>query len=154
MNRRGFLLGAGGILASFAAPAIVRADSLMRIVPRDVSILPLPPIDVDVFVDGMARYMDRLAYSILVRDQSGRHRIEQGSVVVPAEGFNSGDIVHIAELWHGESIETFQVVEAPEIAWKKPPSLLVTTLADERSLRIKLPRVTSRSRRPPEEELP
>lgn len=32
MNRRGFL---GSILAAATAPAIVRADSLMRIVPRD-----------------------------------------------------------------------------------------------------------------------
>lgn len=32
MNRRGFLMGAGGILALGVAPAIVRADSLMRIV--------------------------------------------------------------------------------------------------------------------------
>jgi hypothetical protein len=39
MNRRGFLLGAGGILAAAAAPAIVRADSLMRIVPRDTDLL-------------------------------------------------------------------------------------------------------------------
>lgn len=37
MNRRGFL---GSILAACAAPAIVRADSLMRIVPLDTVILP------------------------------------------------------------------------------------------------------------------
>ena len=36
MNRRGFLLGC---LAAAAAPAIVRADSLMRIVPRETAIL-------------------------------------------------------------------------------------------------------------------
>ena len=36
MNRRGFM---GSILALGVAPAIVRADSLMRIVPRDVGIL-------------------------------------------------------------------------------------------------------------------
>ncbi len=36
MNRRGFL---GAILAAAAAPAIVRADSLMRIIPRDAGIL-------------------------------------------------------------------------------------------------------------------
>lgn len=35
MNRRGFL---GAMLAACAAPAIVRADSLMRIVPRDTLI--------------------------------------------------------------------------------------------------------------------
>ena len=35
MNRRGFL---GSILALGVAPAIVRADSLMRIVPRDAGV--------------------------------------------------------------------------------------------------------------------
>lgn len=35
MNRRGFL---GSILAACAAPAIVRADSLMRIVPLDTTV--------------------------------------------------------------------------------------------------------------------
>lgn len=39
MNRRGFL---GSILAACAAPAIVRADSLMRIVPRDLTVAGLP----------------------------------------------------------------------------------------------------------------
>ena len=34
MNRRGFM---GSILALGVAPAIVRADSLMRIVPRDMA---------------------------------------------------------------------------------------------------------------------
>lgn len=36
-SRRGFLLG---MLAAGAAPAIVRADALMRIVPRDATVLP------------------------------------------------------------------------------------------------------------------
>lgn len=45
MNRRGFLLGAGGILASFAAPAIVRADSLMRIVPVEPAVLLLRDLE-------------------------------------------------------------------------------------------------------------
>ena len=40
MNRRGFLTG---ILALGAAPAIVRADSLMRIVPRDALIINMLP---------------------------------------------------------------------------------------------------------------
>lgn len=37
MNRRGFL---GAILAAAVAPAIVRADALMRIVPRATTIIP------------------------------------------------------------------------------------------------------------------
>lgn len=45
MNRRGFI---GSILATCAAPAIVRADALMRIVPRNTTIvletMPLRPI--------------------------------------------------------------------------------------------------------------
>lgn len=36
MNRRGFLTG---ILAAATAPAIVRADSLMRIVPRETVLI-------------------------------------------------------------------------------------------------------------------
>lgn len=38
MNRRGFL---GSILALGAAPAIVRADSLMRVIPLDTEIIVL-----------------------------------------------------------------------------------------------------------------
>jgi hypothetical protein len=41
VNRRGFL---GSILAAAVAPAIVRADSLMRIVPRDTTILTLEDV--------------------------------------------------------------------------------------------------------------
>lgn len=39
MNRRNFL---AGMLAACAAPAIVRADSLMRIVPRETTIAMTP----------------------------------------------------------------------------------------------------------------
>jgi hypothetical protein len=46
MNRRSFI---GSILALASAPAIVRADSLMRIVPRETVILPylLYPVHCD-----------------------------------------------------------------------------------------------------------
>lgn len=47
MKRRGFLLGMAGILAGAAAPAIVRADSLMRIVPRELLVVQPGPIDDD-----------------------------------------------------------------------------------------------------------
>lgn len=50
MNRRGFL---AGILAACAAPAIVRADSLMRIVPMDAPIL---LGDYDVIVEAGPSY--------------------------------------------------------------------------------------------------
>lgn len=41
MNRRGFL---GSILAACAAPAIVRADSLMRLVPTETLVLSVRPV--------------------------------------------------------------------------------------------------------------
>lgn len=47
MNRRGFL---GSILAACAAPAIVRADSLMRIVPMDL----LVDDNAEAFAEGFA----------------------------------------------------------------------------------------------------
>lgn len=45
-TRRGFL---GAMLAACAAPAIVRADSLMRVIPLDTEIL-LPPDPVKEFL--------------------------------------------------------------------------------------------------------
>ena len=47
MNRRSFL---SSILLTATAPAIVRADSLMRIVPRDTSILQRGDL---VYMDGL-----------------------------------------------------------------------------------------------------
>ena len=47
MNRRDFL---GPMLAACAAPAIVRADSLMRIVPTETWIAGLPPPHIPVAV--------------------------------------------------------------------------------------------------------
>ncbi len=56
MNRRGFI---ASILASCAAPAIVRADSLMRIVPRStVLLLPRRKIVVPVLVSIGAKWND------------------------------------------------------------------------------------------------
>lgn len=48
MTRRGFL---GAILATATAPAIVRADSLMRIVPRGAVVL-------DPYFDSVVRYAE------------------------------------------------------------------------------------------------
>lgn len=64
MNRRGFL---GSILALGAAPAIVRADSLMRIIPRDIGIL----IGAEVTAEVMT-YGNRL----LTIDQITRQALE------------------------------------------------------------------------------
>lgn len=54
MNRRGFL---GSILALGAAPAIVRADSLMRIVPREAIVL-TPPVH-DLTLITIAEFEER-----------------------------------------------------------------------------------------------
>ncbi len=67
MNRRGFL---GTILAAAVAPAIVRADSLMRVIPREASIL-FGDYDVEV-VAGPAYYGNRL----LPIDQITREALE------------------------------------------------------------------------------
>lgn len=65
MNRRGFL---GGILAAACAPAIVRADSLMRIIPRETRLLSLDEITRDAlrlmhekasFINTIDRQYDR-----------------------------------------------------------------------------------------------
>lgn len=53
MNRRGFL---GSILAACAAPAIVRADSLMRIVPMDDTLVLIHP----------ARYRQIIGATVIV----------------------------------------------------------------------------------------
>lgn len=78
MNRRGFL---GSILTACAAPAIVRADSLMRIVPRDLVLVTPGPVEdwlprnpgdiviVRVYEPGMACRSDPLAQRPLVRDE-------------------------------------------------------------------------------------
>lgn len=47
MNRRGFL---GSILAACAAPAIVRADSLMRVVPTE-TVIAFPPYSMTVVME-------------------------------------------------------------------------------------------------------
>lgn len=46
MNRRGFVFGIAGLLVAKAAPAIVRADSLMRIVPMETDVLRYWSVDI------------------------------------------------------------------------------------------------------------
>lgn len=47
MDRRGFL---GSILALGAAPAIVRADSLMRIIPREAAVVGVEFFESDIII--------------------------------------------------------------------------------------------------------
>lgn len=57
VNRRGFL---GSILTLAAAPAIVRADSLMRIVPVETLIDTRPVVDVAALEEQIRRRMREL----------------------------------------------------------------------------------------------
>lgn len=66
MKRRGFL---GSILALGVAPAIVRADSLMRIVPREALVL-LDGVAPLLGLDGLVRVMrahDLVTDSVILR---------------------------------------------------------------------------------------
>ena len=58
MNRRGFL---GSILALGAAPAIVRADALMRIIPRDASVLYVLDSSVQFYESDLALTLDEFS---------------------------------------------------------------------------------------------
>ena len=66
MNRRDFL---GAMLAACAAPAIVRADSLMRIVPRETTVVtPFEAVAVTRYMtmDEIVREALRLAHENVV----------------------------------------------------------------------------------------
>ena len=82
MNRRGFL---GSILAAAAAPAIVRADSLMRIVPVDTIALETG----ELWVTDLIRYdgLD-LAAKLRLQGQLVRELIRYGAIK-PYEQANS-----------------------------------------------------------------
>lgn len=85
MNRRSFL---SGILAACAAPAIVRADSLMRIVPRDTSIL---LGDYDVIVEAGPSYAQITREALRVAHEKARFisSINRDYEEAFAEGFAS-----------------------------------------------------------------
>ena len=58
-TRRGFL---GSILALGAAPAIVRADSLMRIVPRETRVLTFLSSPSETLTHGQVAYLHGMFY--------------------------------------------------------------------------------------------
>ena len=81
MNRRGFL---GSIIAAAAAPAIVRVDSLMRIVPRETGVLvEFDPRGFSLTVEMMTEEMMRVFSKRLVfADNVNRlWEAEPGSVI-------------------------------------------------------------------------
>jgi hypothetical protein len=71
MNRRGFL---GAILATCAAPAIVRADSLMRIVPRRTYVLTLDDVTFTA-VGGNGAFVDNIVMMNELKAEMLRHAI-------------------------------------------------------------------------------
>jgi hypothetical protein len=97
MNRRGFL---GSILLAAAAPAIVRADSLMRIVPRDVVLLGDYALDARgsghliYATDPASPLGDRCVTSVMVLRPDGRYdlidMIEHLGPPLPPDAFVVG----------------------------------------------------------------
>lgn len=93
MNRRGFLMGAGGILALAAAPAIVRADSLMRIIPRDAPLLfraafPSPTFSGILVINEAAWSTDGVNWT----------RVEGESFTIPAGTLTKDGALHLRSL--------------------------------------------------------
>lgn len=88
MNRRDFL---GAILAAASAPAIVRADSLMRVIPRDTGVLTLA--QVREIADLMRERCIPGPYVAFVHPDAGREIMEG------ADGqrltMRRGEIVHL-----------------------------------------------------------
>ena len=91
MNRRGFI---GSILALGVAPAIVRADSLMRIVPRDLTII--IRMDATEFIEQLTFTTEQIArYFGVPRWMNGM--VYQGPVVEPGIWPTSAGAIDIAK---------------------------------------------------------
>ena len=94
MNRRGFL---GSILALGAAPAIVRADSLMRIVPRGTSLVTGAAISTREMrwiiesTPGGEDWARRFGYYSAPR-QSGKTDAVRNAILARYLDFNEGDL--------------------------------------------------------------
>lgn len=109
MNRRGFL---SGILAAAIAPAIVRADSLMRIVPLDTTILTATYGDVvDRYV--ITGVTEGISETILTMDQIMREALrvahEKGVFLGRINGefdhhFKVGDVISMPAEKQGDTI--------------------------------------------------
>lgn len=98
MDRRSFL---GSILAACAAPAIVRADSLMRVIPRETSVLraaeytwrqealvvvPLQGTFLEIVSEAMKLHRDEIAANIKARNVLLRQAIKRGQLSSKAWG--------------------------------------------------------------------
>ena len=103
MDRRGFL---GSILALAAAPAIVRADSLMRIVPRETTLITGEIGTMDRFVivetghtmmtiDQITREALRIAHDKATFIKHVRGNTFRVDDVTKFGGLRSGDTVRI-----------------------------------------------------------
>lgn len=113
MNRRGFL---GAILAAAAAPAIVRADSLMRIVPRELAVASGPVVWETGSLGGflapqglMAQLYDNMA--LCVCSMHFPNWKEGDDIVFPAVTGN--DISSIALLRNGDMMVIREAIGLP-----------------------------------------
>lgn len=119
-TRRSFL---GAMLAACAAPAIVRADSLMRVIPVETEILlpePTPRLDIvtQAEPDGITtRDGSRLTIS-------GNHRLMPGDVISIAGvvGAAGAQLFRITAVGRGTELviaqhEAPKVVRAPAAPW-------------------------------------
>jgi len=80
MNRRSFM---SSILALGVAPAIVRADSLMRIVPRETLILPT----LDLHISGRSNLLCSIVGDILNRSGFDPSMYDLSALDQPITGF-------------------------------------------------------------------
>lgn len=99
MDRRGFL---GAILAAAVAPAIVRADSLMRIIPRDTRVLQqfvVTSLSMDELRLSMSEYRHRILEP-WAAEMARRLDDEVERVIVGGgHGLLLGDVVTIEGVW-------------------------------------------------------
>lgn len=124
MNRRGFLLGAGGILASFAAPAIVRADSLMRILPRETLVLAEDRMLDDIITwDAAGHEGDFGVIELFTRRPDGTLEMIRNWISIP-EALKPGDRLEIARVPEGSAILSAQLQATMEL-YNRRPSLFV-----------------------------
>jgi hypothetical protein len=119
VNRRGFL---GAILAAAAAPAIVRADSLMRVIPVDTEVLTFSSAEILIDQSAPSSAVVREQVRIALTEWWGR----------TADGVICRALVD----------EKAHVLLFEETPLKKMPAVVPGWLPDEKegdTIRIKLP---------------
>lgn len=122
-TRRGFL---GAMLAACAAPAIVRADSLMRVIPRETEILvPAPQRSLaDQLEDARQRAIAQL------REEIDAQALHEATLQFDRPGLKVGDVFSIAGLVSGprlfrvtDVMQSGVPIAVADSAWLKVQSL-------------------------------